>query len=313
LSPREGKHRKQVHLAVDADAGDHDFDTFARLAGVAERGMFDFILLAGGPLTVLAALAGVTEHLGLVGTTNTTHHEPFEVSRQFATLDHISDGRAGWNISSEPSTATSFRRGDHLDHADRYRRGAEFIAVARAFWDSWAPDAVLADIDTGIYADPDRIRPVDYAGSHFEVRGLATLPAGPQGHPVLLQAGDSDDGREFGVEQADVLVTPHSAFEAGQRYYTDVKARAAAQGRNPDQLIVFSRAPLEQFHGTASEIAEQIDLYVQSDACDGFILPSPGLADFVDGVVPLLQERGVFRTEYRGQTLRENLGLSSPG
>lgn len=140
----------------------------------------------------------------------------------------------------------------------------------------------------GIYADPDRIRPVDFSGSHFDVHGLATLPAGPQGTPVLLHTG----GRDFAAEHADVWLTPHPV-----------------PGRKPDQLLVFSTEP--QFAGTANQVAAQIDDLVQSDVCDGFVLSSDGLDDFVDTVVPLLQERGVFRTGYRGRTLREHLGLSS--
>jgi alkanesulfonate monooxygenase SsuD/methylene tetrahydromethanopterin reductase-like flavin-dependent oxidoreductase (luciferase family) len=268
LSVREGSQRKQVHLAVEAGAGQLDFDSLVQLSEVAERGLFDFLLLPEGSLTVLAALTGVTDHLGLVGTADTASTEPFLLARQFATLDHLCGGRVGWHLSS-------------ATHADG--RAAEFTTVARAFWNSWAPDAVLADIDSGIYADPDRIRPVDHTGPHFDVHGLATLPAGPQGAPVLLT---SDSGAEY----ADVLLTPHPAH-----------------GRKSDQLLVLSPAP--RFAGTADQIARQLDELVQSDACDGFLLTPHGLDEFVDSVVPLLQERGAFRTEYRGRTLRENLGL----
>ena len=365
--------------------------------------------------TVLAALAGVTERLGLVGTINTTFNEPFEVARQFASLDHLSDGRAGWNMvtSSDAFTGENFRRGGYLDHADRYRRAAEFITVAREFWRSWAPGAVVADRDTGVYVDPAAIREISHRGTQFDVRGVATLPAGPQGEPLLLQAGDSADGREFGAQHADALFTLHSALEAGQRYYADVKARAVTAGRDPDRLKVFPAAtfvlgdtaaeaaerarhirlqqvsgptaiamleqvwqrdlsdydpdgPLpdvepaddptltqgrvrhadpkataaswreraeaeklsirelviavtnrQQFVGTPAAVADEIDLHVQSDACDGFILvphlTPHGLDEFVDRVVPLLQERGAFRTEYRGHTLREHLGLPAAG
>ncbi|OHV05054.1 NtaA/DmoA family FMN-dependent monooxygenase [Mycobacterium talmoniae] len=439
------KHRKQVHLAAhfpgvnnttvwtDPAAGSQiEFDSFVHLARTAERGLFDFFFLAEGlrlrehrgriydldvvgrpdTFTVLAALAGVTERIGLTGTINTTFNEPFEVARQFASLDHLSDGRAGWNIvtSSDAFTGANFRRGGFLDHADRYRRAEEFLTVARAFWDSWAADALVADGAAGTYVDPARIRIVEHRGRQFDVRGLATLPAGPQGHPVLLQAGDSDEGRSFGARHADALFTLHGSLEDGQRYYADVKGRAAAQGRNPDQLKVFPAAtfvlgdtaaeaaekarhiryqqvsgataiamleqvwgrdlsgydpdgplpdidptgdtsitqgrvrhgdPLavarsyreraaaenlsirelviavtsrQQFVGTAAHIAAEIDRYVQADACDGFILvphlTPHGLDDFVDQVVPLLQDRGVYRTEYTGHTLREHLGLA---
>ncbi len=438
--------RKPIHLAAhfpgvnnttvwtDPSAGSQiEFESFAHLARTAERGLFDFFFLAEGlrlrehrgrihdldvvgrpdTFTVLAALAGVTDRIGLTGTINTTFNEPFEVARQFATLDHLSDGRAGWNIvtSSDAFTGANFRRGGFLAHADRYRRAEEFVTVARRFWDSWAPDAVVRQ--DGVYVDPAGIRSVEFTGSQFDVRGFATLPAGPQGHPVLLQAGDSDEGRDFGARYADALFTLHGSLEDGRRYYADVKARARKFGRDPDQLKVFPAAtfvigdtadeaedkarhirrqqvtgatailmleqvwgrelsdfdpdgPLpefdpvldsditqgrvrhgdpiavarrwreraqaeklsirelviavtsrEQFVGTAAHIAGEIDRYVQADACDGFILvphlTPHGLDDFVDRVVPLLQERGAFRTEYPATTLRGNLGLSESG
>ena len=437
--------RKPIHLAAhfpgvnnttvwtDPGSGSQiEFESFAHLARTAERGKLDFFFLAEGlrlrehrgriydldvvgrpdTFTVLAALAGVTERIGLTGTINTTFNEPFEVARQFATLDQLSDGRAGWNMvtSSDAFTGANFRRGGFLDHIDRYSRAEEFLTVARQFWDSWEADAVLADVDGGVYADPDRIRSIRHRGPQFDVRGFATLPAGPQGHPVLLQAGDSADGRAFGARNADALFTLHSSLEDGQRYYADVKARAASYGRDPNQLKVFPAAtfvigdtdseaqdkarhiryqqvsgataiamleqvwgrelsdhdpdgplpdfdPVEsditqgrvrhgdpvavarryrerasaqnlsirelviavtsrqQFVGTPSRIADEIDTYIQADACDGFILvphlTPHGLDEFVDRVVPLLQERGAFRTEYAGETLRDHLGLNA--
>ena len=437
--------RKPIHLAAhfpgvnnttvwtDPSAGSQiDFDSFVHLARTAELGLFDFLFLAEGlrlrehrgrihdldvvgrpdTFTVLAALAGVTDRIGLTGTINTTFNEPFEVARQFATLDHLSDGRAGWNIvtSSDAFTGANFRRGGFLDHADRYLRAEEFLAVAQKFWDSWEADAVLADVASGTYVDPDRIRSVEFSSAQFDVRGFATLPAGPQGHPILLQAGDSPEGRAFGARHADALFTLHSSLQDGQRYYADVKGRARSYGRDPNQLKVFPAAtfvlgdsvdeagdrarhiryqqvsgataiamleqvwgrdlsdydpdgplpdidptgeagitqgrvrhgdPVEvarrwreraeaerlsirelviavtsrqQFVGTAAQIAEEIDTYVQADACDGFILvphlTPHGLDEFVDTVVPLLQERGAFRTEYSGVTLREHLDLT---
>jgi FMN-dependent oxidoreductase (nitrilotriacetate monooxygenase family) len=439
--------RKPIHLAAhfpgvnnttvwtDPTSGSQiEFDSFVHLARTAERGLFDFFFLAEGlrlrehrgqiydldvvgrpdTFTVLAALAAVTDRLGLTGTINTTFNEPFEVARQFATLDHLSDGRAGWNIvtSSDAFTGENFRRGGFLDHGDRYRRAEEFLTVAGEFWDSWGAGAVVGDLNAGVYVNPDRIRNVEHSGSQFDVRGVATLPAGPQGHPVLLQAGDSDEGRNFGARYADALFTLHGSLEDGQRYYADVKGRAASYGRNPDELKVFPAAtfvladtaeeaaekavhirhqqvsgataiamleqiwgrdlsdydpdgPLpdvdptgdtgitqgrvrhgdpvavargfreraeaeklsirelviavtsrQQFVGTAAHIADEIDRYIQADACDGFILvphlTPQGLDDFVDQVVPLLQERGAYRSEYSGHTLRDHLGLA-PG
>lgn len=432
--------RKPIHLAAHfpgvnnttvwsdpASGSQIDFDSFVHLARTAERGLFDFFFLAEGlrlrehrgqiydldvvgrpdTFTLLAALAGVTERIGLTGTINTTFNEPFEVARQFATLDHLSGGRAGWNIvtSSDAFTGANFRRGGFLAHSERYARAEEFVTVARKFWDSWAPDAVVRR--DGAYVDPDKIHSVEFTGSHFDVTGFATLPAGPQGHPVLLQAGDSDEGRNFGARHADALFTLHGSLDDGRRYYLDVKDRARKQGRNPDELKVFPAAtfvlgdsdddardkahhirhqqvsgataiamleqvwgrelsdydpdgPLpdvdpvvdsdisqgrvrhgdpvavarrwreraaadglsireliiavtsrEQFVGTATHIADEIDRYVQADACDGFILvphlTPHGLDEFVDRVVPLLQERGAYRTEYTGVTLREQL------
>jgi FMN-dependent oxidoreductase (nitrilotriacetate monooxygenase family) len=166
------------------------------------------------------------------------------VARQFASLDHLSGGRAAWNVvtSSDAFTGENFRRGGFLGHADRYRRAEEFLTVARKFWDSWAFDAVVADVDAGVYADPARIHTVEHRGPQFDVRGVASLPAGPQGHPVLIQAGDSTDGRDFGAKHADALFTLHGELEAGQRYYADVKARAVAFGRDPNRLKVFPGA-----------------------------------------------------------------------
>ena len=437
--------RKPIHLAAhfpgvnnttvwtDPNAGSQiEFGSFVHLARTAERGLFDFFFLAEGlrlrehrgriydldvagrpdTFTALAALAGVTDRIGLTGTINTTFNEPFEVARQFATLDHLSGGRAGWNMvtSSDAFTGANFRRGGFLVHADRYSRAEEFLAVARQFWDSWEADAVLADVEAGVYVDPDRIRSVQHRGLQFDVRGFATLPAGPQGHPILLQAGDSADGRAFGARNADALFTLHSSLEDGQRYYADVKGRATSYGRDPNLLEVFPAAtfvigdteseaqdrarhiryqqvsgatalamleqvwgrelsdhdpdgPLpdfdpvvdtditqgrvrhgdpvavarryreraeaenlsirelviavtsrQQFVGTPKRIADEIDTYIQADACDGFILvphlTPHGLDEFVDRVVPLLQERGAFRTEYTGETLREHLGLA---
>ncbi|MCW2661507.1 MAG: FMNH2-utilizing oxygenase [Mycobacterium sp.] len=445
MSVREGKQRKPIHLAAhfpgvnnttvwtDPAAGSQiEFESFVHLARTAERGLFDFFFLAEGlrlrehrgriydldvvgrpdTFTVLAALAGVTDRIGLTGTINTTFNEPFEVARQFASLDHLSGGRAGWNMvtSSDAFTGANFRRGGFLAHADRYERAEEFLAVARQFWDSWEADAVLADAQAGVYADPDRIRSVQHRGPQFDVRGFATLPAGPQGHPILLQAGDSADGRAFGARNADALFTLHSSLEDGQRYCADVKGRAASYGRDPNRLKVFPAATFvigdtgseaqdkarhiryqqvsgptaiamleqvwgrelsdhdpdgklpdfdpvvdsaitqgrvrhgdpvavargyreraeaenlsirelviavtsrQQFVGTPNSIADEIDTYIQADACDGFILvphlTPHGLDEFVDRVVPLLQERGAFRTGYTGETLRENLGLS---
>src|ERR1700760_5095359 len=305
MSTREGKQRKPIHLAAhfpgvnsttvwtDPESGSQvAFESFVHMARTAERGLFDFFFLAEGlrlrehrgrihdldvvgrpdTFTVLAALAAVTDRLGLTGTPNATFHEVYELARQLSTVDHLSDGRAGWNIvtSSDAFTGENFRRGGFLEHADRYRRAEEFLTVAREFWDSWAPDAVLADVNKGpdgTYIDPSRVASVDHHGAQFDVRGLATLPAGPQGHPVLLQAGDSDDGRAFGARHADALFTLHGSLEDGQRYYADVKGRAASYGRNPDDLKVFPAATFVL--GDTAEEADDKARYIRRQQVSG--------------------------------------------
>ncbi|MFD7664625.1 NtaA/DmoA family FMN-dependent monooxygenase [Streptomyces sp. NPDC059788] len=403
---------------TDREAGSQiDFASFEHLARTAERGRFDFFFLAEGlrlrehkgrihdldvlgrpeSLTVLNALAAVTDRLGLAATVNTTFNEPYELARRLSTLDHLSAGRAAWNVvtTSDAFTGENFRRGGYLDRADRYTRAAEFVATARELWDSWTPGGVP--------------RPVDHQGPHFTVRGAFTLPRSPQGHPVIIQAGDSAEGRDFAAATADVIFTRHSTLTAGQEFYADVKGRLAAHGRDADSLKIMpgvtfvlgdtaadaqERAvtirrqqvspqnallALEQiwgvdlsaydpdgplpafdpepdselaqgrvriadpkavadrwralseakglsiretviettgrqsFVGTPAAVADEMTAFVAARAADGFILvphlTPGGLDGFVDRVVPLLQERGVLRTEYEGTTLRSHLGL----
>ncbi|MFI5755930.1 NtaA/DmoA family FMN-dependent monooxygenase [Streptomyces sp. NPDC051569] len=403
-----------------------DFSSFEHLARTAERGKFDFFFLAEGlrlrehngrihdldvvgrpeSITVLNALAAVTHRLGLAATVNATFNEPYELARRLATLDHLSDGRAAWNVvtSSDAFTGENFRRGGYLDRADRYTRAAEFVATARELWDSWTP--------AGPGAPHGAPRPVAHAGRHFSVEGEFTVPRSPQGHPVVIQAGDSEEGREFAASAADVVFTRHGTLEAGRAFYADTKARLAKYGREPadlkimpgvtfvlgdtgaeareraavireqqvspqnailaaeqiwgrdlsaydpdgplpeidpdpdsglvqgrvrvgDPLAVAARwralseakglsirqtvietTARQSFIGTPESVAEELDAFVQADAADGFILvphlTPGGLDDFVDRVVPLLQERGAFRTEYTGSTLRSHLGLAEP-
>ncbi|MEU6353569.1 NtaA/DmoA family FMN-dependent monooxygenase [Streptomyces sp. NPDC047072] len=425
--------RRQMHLAahfpgvnnttVWADPRSRsqiEFSSFEHLARTAERGLFDFFFLAEGlrlrehkgrihdldvvgrpeSITVLNALAAVTERLGLAATVNATFNEPYELARRFATLDHLSGGRAAWNVvtSSDAFTGENFRRGGFLDRADRYTRAAEFLSVTRELWDSWTPEGVS--------------RPFAHQGKHFDIAGEFTVPRSPQGHPVVIQAGDSDEGREFAASSADVVFTRQSSLEAGRAFYADVKRRLAKYGRAPGDLKIMpgvgvvlgdtaaeaqERAAeirrqqtspqtalltLEQiwgvdlsgydpdgplpdidpvaeptltrgrtrrgdtvaiaekwralsrekglsirqtvieaggrqfFVGTPEAVATELDEFVQREAADGFILVphlTPGGLDaFVDRVVPLLQERGAFRTEYRGTTLRSHLGLVEP-
>ncbi|MFJ4576746.1 NtaA/DmoA family FMN-dependent monooxygenase [Streptomyces sp. NPDC098085] len=410
-----------------------DFSSFEHLARTAERGRFDFFFLAEGlrlrehngrihdldvvgrpeSLTVLAALAAVTDRLGLAATVNTTFNEPYELARRLATLDHLSGGRAAWNAVTSPDafTGENFRRGGYLDRADLpqvlgtartggtpYTRAAEFVATARELWDTWTPDGTS--------------RPFTHQGQHFGIEGEFTVPRSPQGHPVVIQAGDSPEGREFAASAADVVFTRHGTLEAGRTFYADVKARLAKYGREPDELKIMpgvtfvlgdtdaeaqERAAeirlqqvspqnallaLEQvwgrdlssydpdgplpetdpdpesslvqgrvrhgdplavaarwralskekglsirqtvieatgrqsFIGSPRTVAAQLTEFVAADAADGFILvphlTPGGLDDFVDRVVPLLQERGAFRSAYTGLTLRSHLGLAEP-
>ena len=439
---------KQIHLAAhfpgvnnttvwsDPAAGSHiEFDSFVHLAQTAERAKFDFFFLAEGlrlreqggqiydldvvgrpdTFTVLAALAAVTDRLGLTGTINSTFNEPYEVARQFASLDHLSAGRAGWNVvtSWDAFTGENFRRGGFLAQEDRYVRAKQFLTTAAELFDSWRGDEIVADKDSGVYLGDPAAGAFRHQDDQFDIHGRFNVPRSPQGRPVILQAGDSDDGREFAAATADAIFSRYGTLEAGQAFYADVKGRLAKYGRTPDQLVILPAAtfvlgdtdadaqekaavvrrqqvsgqtaikfaeqlwnrdlsgydpdgplpdvdpvvgdshisrgrasvrmfrdPLavaqqwrelsaakklslrevvievtgrQNFVGSASTIAGQINTLVQEDASDGFILvphiTPGGLDEFADTVVPLLQERGVFRTEYEGTTLRDHLGL----
>jgi FMN-dependent oxidoreductase (nitrilotriacetate monooxygenase family) len=244
----------------DPAAGSHiEFESFVHLARTAERGMFDFFFLAEGlrlreqrgrihdldvvgrpdTLTVLTALAAVTTHLGLAGTLNATYHEPYELARQLATLDHLSGGRAAWNVvtSSDAFTGENFRRGGFLDYADRYVRAGEFISAAKELWDSWSPDAIVADPSSGQF-----LRSLQGAfaihSAQFDIAGRFNVPRSPQRHPVVFQAGDSDGGRELAAATADAVFTRHSTLQAGQAFFADVKGRLARYGRTPDEVKI---------------------------------------------------------------------------
>ncbi|MEW2492786.1 NtaA/DmoA family FMN-dependent monooxygenase [Streptomyces nodosus] len=442
---------KQIHLAAhfpgvnnttvwsDPRAGSHiEFSSFVHFAQTAERAKFDFLFLAEGlrlreqggsiydldvvgrpdTFTVLAALAAVTDRLGLTGTINSTFNEPYEVARQFASLDHLSGGRAAWNVvtSWDAFTGENFRRGGFLPQGERYSRAREFLATANELFDSWHGDEIIADRAAGAFLRDAKAGAFVHQGQHFDIHGRFNVPRSPQGRPVVFQAGDSDEGREFAAADADAIFSRYSGLEEGRAFYTDVKSRLARYGRRHDQLLILPAAtfvlgdtdtearelahevrrqqvsgatalkhlefvwnrdlsaydpdgPLPEidpdvseehiargraqvrmyrdplstarawrelaaahhwsirdlvietgnrqaFVGTPDTVARTIDDFVQSDASDGFILvphitPS-GLDEFADKVVPLLQERGVFRTEYEGTTLRDHLGLAHP-
>ncbi|GAQ59312.1 NtaA/DmoA family FMN-dependent monooxygenase [Streptomyces acidiscabies] len=442
---------KQIHLAAhfpgvnnttvwsDPQAGSHiEFSSFAHLAKTAERAKFDFLFLAEGlrlreqggkiydldvvgrpdTFTVLAALAAVTDRLGLTGTINSTFNEPYEVARQFASLDHLSAGRAAWNVvtSWDAFTGENFRRGGFLPQDERYSRAKEFLATTQELFDSWQGDEILADRATGAFLRDARAGSFVHTGQHFDIHGRFNVPRSPQGRPVIFQAGDSEEGREFAAAEADAIFSRYAQLEQGQAFYTDVKNRLAKYGRRADQLLILPAAtfvlgdtdaeaqdaakevrrqqvsgatalkhlefvwnrdlsaydpegplpeidpdvsaehisrgraqvrmyrdPLatarewrelaeankwsirdlvietgnrQNFIGTPETVARTINEYVQADAADGFILvphiTPGGLDDFADQVVPLLQEQGVFRTDYEGTTLRDHLGLAHP-
>ncbi|UYW30779.1 LLM class flavin-dependent oxidoreductase [Methylorubrum extorquens] len=356
------------------------------------------------PLTLLPALAMVTERIGLIATASTTYNEPYHVARKFASLDHISKGRAGWNLvtSGNPDEALNFGRDAHLDHATRYARAREFFEVVTGLWDSWADDAFLRDVEQGLFFDPDKLRTLNHQGEFLKVKGPLNVARPVQGWPVIVQAGASEAGRQIAAETAEMVFGSASSLEAGQTFYADVKGRMAAAGRSRDALKILPGAfvvvggteeeaeakkarldalvPVESglanlsvrlgtdasgfdldaplpeipesnasksgqaqivdyarrtgatvrdlarrvggygglsFIGTPEQIADRMGEWLEGEACDGFNVMFPfvpeGLDDFCAGVVPELQRRGLFRTEYEGTTLRDHLGLERPG
>jgi FMN-dependent oxidoreductase (nitrilotriacetate monooxygenase family) len=444
--------RRQIHLAAhfpgvnnttvwsDPAGGSHiEFSSFVHLAQTAERAKFDFFFLAEGlrlreqggkiydldvmgrpdTFTVLSALAGVTERLGLAGTINSTFNEPYEVARQFATLDHLSGGRAAWNVvtSWDAFTGENFRRGGFLPQDQRYRRAQQFLVTTIELLDSWRGDEIVADKTNGVFlSDPDA-GAFAHRDEQFDIAGRFNVPRSPQGRPVIFQAGDSDEGRDFAAQSADAIFTRHSGYSGGRAFYDDIKGRLVRFGRQPEDLVVLPAATfvlgdsdaeadelsrhvrgqqvsgataiklLEQvwnrdlsaydpdgplpdvdpvagentislgrasvrmnkdplatasqwrelaaekhlsirelmievsarqsFVGSARTVAEKMERLVVDRVCDGFILVphiTPGGLDrFADEVVPLLQERGSFRVDYEGTTLRDHLGLSPLG
>ncbi len=355
------------------------------------------------PFTLLSALAAVTEHIGLVATGSTTYDSPFHVARRFASLDHISGGRAGWNIvtTSNPDASLNFGLEEALEHSERYARAREFYDVVTGLWDSWDEDAFLQDPESGIYSDPQKMHVLDHKGKYYSVRGPLNIARPVQGWPLIVQAGSSDAGRQLAAETAEAVFTSHTDLAAGQAFYADVKGRAEKVGRNPEHIKILpacfvvigdsveeareKRATLDSLvhsdsaiaslsialgHdaskfdpdgplpeipesnasksgraraitlakrenltvrqlaqrlggysgaamvGTPETIADEMQEWLEARGSDGFTvmfshLPG-GLDDFCDRVIPELQRRGLFRREYEGATLRENLGLPRP-
>ncbi|MGA4788397.1 LLM class flavin-dependent oxidoreductase [Nocardia sp. AB354] len=398
-----------------------DVKHFQELGRIAERGKLDSVFFADGlavgpriqrntlavfePVTLLSAIAAATEHIGLIATASTTYNEPFNLARKFASLDHISGGRAGWNIVTSGTVDEAYNFGyDAIpDHARRYERATEFVDVALQLWDSWESSAIVLDPEAGVFADPDKVHTIDYDSDRFRVRGPLNSPRGPQGRPLLVQAGSSESGKEFAARYAEAVFTAQRSLEDGQRFYRDLKSRLPTYGRGADELKVLPGlvpyiadtpaealaleqeftdlispdyalrqlstqlgidltghpldAPLpplpveseiegnksrftlvkelatqerltvrqligklgggrghRSFAGTPEQIADELQTWFEAGAADGFNIMPPylpgGLTDFVDRVVPILQERGLFRTEYTADTLRGHYGLA---
>jgi FMN-dependent oxidoreductase (nitrilotriacetate monooxygenase family) len=408
------------HPDVRTDAS-VSLDFYKQQALKAEEGKFDLLFIADGlyineksnphflnrfePLTLLSALAAVTANIGLVATLSTSYSEPFTVARQFASIDHLSGGRAGWNVVTSPleGSALNFGKGGHPDHALRYEIAEEHLEVVKGLWDSWEDDAFVRDKASGVFFDPAKLHALNHNGPRFSVQGPLNIARSKQGCPVIFQAGSSEAGKTLAAKSADAVYTAHETFEEAKEFYRDVKSQAAAYGRNPDEILIFpgigpivgkteeeaerkyreisglvtidqallylgryfehfdfSRFPLDEpfpdlgdfgsnsfrsttdkikreakeqaltlrqvalrastprtaFIGTPGKIADLIQQWFDGGAADGFnirtVVPN-ALADFVDLVVPVLQQRGLFRTEYESDTLRGNLNLAVPG
>ncbi len=410
---------------------DMDFAWYVRMARTAERGCIDTLFFqdtaaingSGGldgkspyrpaqgrqvqlePVSLISALAAVTERIGLISTATTTYNEPYNLARRFATIDHISGGRAGWNLvtSQVEDEAGNFGMDHHLEHGRRYERASEFFDVVAGLWDSWEDGAFLHDKASGVFYDTDRLHFLRHEGEFFKVRGPLNVSRTPQGRPVVAQAGSSDVGRELAARSADLVFTAQTVIPDGQAFCADLRGRAERYGRAgsdikilPGLVPVIGRTDEEAFEklavlqsmiddsiamsslarlcgdldiyafdrdgplpplpvsnaakarqalivelakkdglsviqvarflattqghrllvGSPRTVADSIEEWLLAGACDGFNLlfpffPGP-LDDFVDLVVPELQRRGIYRTEYEGRTLRENLGVPVP-
>ncbi|MCQ3018236.1 LLM class flavin-dependent oxidoreductase [Pseudomonas tremae] len=412
------------HPEVPADAG-LDFKHYRHLAQVAEAAKFDALFVADSvaaatgdiasrmarsdhfePLTLLSALSAVTDHIGLIATATTTYNEPYHVARKFASLDHLSGGRAGWNLvtSDAAAEAQNFGRAEHVAHAERYSRAREFHQVVTGLWDSWADDAFTRDKASGEYYDPAKVHVLNHVGEHFSVKGPLNVARSPQGQPVVVQAGSSEVGRDLAAQTAEVVFTAQTSLASAQAFYADIKGRLSAYGRGVDSLKVMpgvfivvaetealANARFESFQalveprvgvallgrmlgnfdlsgypldgplpelpltdsgqrsrqkllteladrenltlaqlgrriaggrghysliGTPEQIADELQVWFEQGAADGFNVLVPhlpgGLEDVARLLVPELQRRGLFRIEYEGTTLRENLGLQRP-
>lgn len=273
--------------------GATSFDFHVKLAQEAERGLFDAYFLADGlaiafgggveggnakvagfePVTLFSALAPLTKNLGFIATASTTYEEPYNTARKFASLDLISGGRAGWNVvtTATEAAAHNFNLDHQHPHAFRYRRAAEHVDVVKKLWDSFEDDAFLRDKDSGQFFDPAKVHPANHSGDHFKVRGPLNVSRSAQGHPVIVQAGQSDDGRGLAAATAEVIFTAHQRLDTAQEFYRDIKARAQGLGRNPDHILIMPG--VSPFVGqTEAEAREKYDRLT------GLILEEDGIA-----------------------------------
>jgi FMN-dependent oxidoreductase (nitrilotriacetate monooxygenase family) len=382
------------HPSVPAD-GCTDFKRLTRWAKVSEEAKLDFIFLGGvaavgnrnhprmarnpeqghiklEPLTLAAALAAVTRHIGLVTTASTSLNHPFALARRLASIDHLSQGRAGWNLvmTATPDENRNFSLDGGLDSASRYERAREFLAVVQGLFDGWQPGAFLRDRVTGVYMDPTKMHRLNHAGPHFKIRGPIDVDRPPQGALPIMSEGTSEDDRDFAAEVADMVFGGQPSIENARAHYSLIKARLAYHDRTPESLHVMpsimpviGRTPAEaedlfatlqdQLHakvndemvegncyaelrghsadapvtdavsrasvhfgiaGTPTLIADTMEEWFTTGAADGFIIRlqyrSGGVESFAHTIIPELQRRGLFRVEYEGATLRENLGMT---
>ncbi|MET9023742.1 LLM class flavin-dependent oxidoreductase [Actinopolymorpha sp. NPDC004070] len=251
-----GHHEASWRLPESNPYANTDVEHYRELARIAERGTFDSVFFADSPAlfgdvgrrpsgsleptVLLTAIAAATERIGLIATASTTYNDPYNLARRFASVDHVSGGRAGWNVVTTASVdaARNFGLDELPSHRDRYARAAEFLEVARRLWDSWDDDAALADKESGVWADASRVHRVDHAGPYFRVRGPLNVPRSPQAHPVLVQAGSSEDGKDLAAEYAEAVFTAQQTLADAQAFYADLKARVARAGRDPDGVKI---------------------------------------------------------------------------
>lgn len=434
--------RQQIHLAAflnagvqgtagwrhpDASDGFLSAAHYAHIARVLERGRFDFAFVPdalsvprslGGsfdpavrwgagtprldPVPVITIMAAATTHLGVAATVSTGYHEPYNLAREFATIDHLTGGRSGWNVvtSFQDAEAQNFGQDTLPPRGERYARAEEFLEVTTRLWDSWDDDTIVSDKESGVFGRPESVEAVDHEGTYFRVQGPLSVPRPPQGYPVIIQAGASESGRDFAARWADVIFCSHESLESAVAFAGDLRSRAAAHGRDPQQLKILPAAtpvigrdarhalakheafaglvsveaglsrlayhvnvdltaydvngPLPALEevgveghyrevvefaeregltvgeigrwygartegsmiGSAADIADTMERWIDAGAADGFMIQAthvPGAFDeFVDEVVPELQQRGLFRTEYDDTTLRDRLGLRRP-